>query len=347
MVDTRFHSSSGPISLGVLLSTLGRAVEVDDSRAAGLVIAGADELTIAGPGQLALAATAEYRPALLETGAGAVIVHPKFKDDVPAGTVAIVDSRPHELFVDLLERLYPLGTRGTAKAQFESSGPAPYLEEGVRIGPNVVLGPNVEIGRNSVIGPNTVIGRGVTIGRNSVIGPNVSIECAYLGNNVVIHAGVRIGTEGFGWLDLGRSNRKIPQLGRVIVQDGVEIGANSAVDRGALGDTVIGEGTKLDNLVQIAHGARIGRYCLFAGMSGAAGNTIVGDSVMFGGGAATAGHLTVGDGSIIGAWSFVTKDVPRGGRFTGYPARDHNQWKRELAMLRRLNIKGGKSDGNQ
>lgn len=328
------------MSLAVVLSTLGRPVAVDDARAAGLVLTGADELNLAGPGHLALAAQSEYLPALRETGAGAVIVHPDFRADVPASAVALVDSKPHDLFVDLLERLYPLGTRGTAKSQFEATGPTPYLEEGVRLGPNVVLGPGVEIGRNTVIGPNTVVGRGVTIGRNSVIGPNVSIECAYLGNNVVLQAGVRIGTEGFGWLDPGRSNRKIPQLGRVIVQDGVEIGANSTIDRGALGDSVIGEGTKIDNLVHVGHNTRIGRYCVIAGTCGIAGSATIGDNVMIGGGAGVAGHLQVGNGSILSAWAMVISDVPAGARVAGIPAQDHRQWKREQALLRRLNKRG-------
>jgi UDP-3-O-[3-hydroxymyristoyl] glucosamine N-acyltransferase len=340
MVDTRFHTSSGPIALGVVLSTLGREIELIDSRGADLVITGADELPLAGPSQLALAASAEYRMALRESGAGAIVVHPDFRGDVPAHAVAIVDDRPHDLFADLLERLYPLGTRGTAKAQFEASGPTAYLEEGVRLGPNVVLGRNVEIGRNTVIGPNTVIGRGVTIGRNSVIGANVSIECAYLGNNTVIQSGARIGTEGFGWLGVARTNRKIPQLGRVILQDGVEIGANSTVDRGALGDTVIGEGTKIDNLVHVGHNTRIGRYCLIAGTCGIAGSATIGDNVMIGGGAGVAGHLQVGNGSILSAWAMVINDVPAGARVAGIPAQDHRQWKREQVLLRRLSKRG-------
>ena len=342
MVDTRFHSSSGPIALGVLLSTLGREIPVTDPRAGSLVISGSEELHLAGPGHIALAAQAEYVPALAVTGAGAVIVHPKFAADVPDTAVAIVDARPHDLFADLLERLYPLGTRGMAKALFEATGPAPHLEEGVRLGANVVLGAGVEIGRNTVIGPNTVIGRGVTIGRNAVIGPNVSIECSYLGNNVVIQAGARIGTEGFGWLGLAQTNRKIPQLGRVIVQDAVEIGANSTVDRGALGDTVIGEGTKIDNLVQIGHNCRIGRYCLIAAHCGLSGSTVLEDSVLLGGGASTAGHLTIGRGTVVMGWGGVTKSVAPGSRIAGFPAQDARKWWQELATLRRL-TKGVKS----
>ncbi|MDC9824635.1 UDP-3-O-(3-hydroxymyristoyl)glucosamine N-acyltransferase [Devosia sp. ZB163] len=340
MVDTRFHSSSEPISLGVVLSTLGRDTGYDSSRAAGMMISGAEELHLAGSDHIAFAAQAEYRPVLAETKAGAVIVHPSLAADVPSGSFAIVDVRPHDLFVDLLDRLYPMGTRDVAKGLLEIGGPAPYLEEGVRLGANVVLGPGVEIGRNTIIGPNTVIGRGVAIGRNAVIGPNVTIECAYLGNNVVVHTGARIGTEGFGWLGHGRTNRKVPQLGRAIIQDGVEIGANTTIDRGALGDTVIGEGTKIDNLVQIGHNCHIGRYCLIAAHCGLSGSTVLEDSVLMGGRASTVGHLTVGKGTVIMGAGVATKDIPPGSKVGGYPAQDVRKWWREVATLRRLNQRG-------
>ncbi|RYE10172.1 MAG: UDP-3-O-(3-hydroxymyristoyl)glucosamine N-acyltransferase [Hyphomicrobiales bacterium] len=338
MVDTRFHQFSGSVPLSQLLEALQLASEFEGS---GPVIEGVEELHLAGPGHVALAAQAQYRDALRATGAGAVIVGKDLRGEVPAGAIAIVVDNPHLAFVGLLERLYPQDTRGTLNA-FGIDARAPFVEADVRIGPGVVIGPDVEIGRGSVIGPNTVIGAGVTIGRNAVIGSNCSIECAYLGNNVVLHAGARIGSEGFGWLDHGRSNRKIPQLGRVIVQDRVEIGANSTIDRGALGDTVIGEGTKIDNLVQIGHNCRIGRNCLIAGMTGLAGSTIVEDSVMIGGAASLTGHLTVGAGSIILARTVVTKDVKRGGRVGGYPAQDVHAWRRETATLRLLS-KGKKS----
>jgi UDP-3-O-[3-hydroxymyristoyl] glucosamine N-acyltransferase len=206
----------------------------------------------------------------------------------------------------------------------------------VTLGTNVVVGPGVEIGRGTVIGANTVIGAGVTIGRNCVVAANTTIDCAHIGNDVVLHSGVRIGTEGFGWLDFGHSNRKIPQLGRVIIQDRVEIGANSTIDRGALGDTVIGEGTKVDNLVQIGHNCRIGRYCLIAAMTGLSGSTIVGDGVLMGGGVGTSGHLSIGDGSVIHGRAAVTKDWPAGSKLAGAPAQDIRDFWRELAVMRKL-----------
>ena len=334
MVDTRFHSFSGPASLSSLLIAIG--LGVDAIHGDGPFIEGAEELLLAGPGEIALAAQADYLAALRETHAAAVIVSREFAGDVPQGTVAVVADNPHLVFADLLDRLYPEDTRSSVVGLWGPHANLPLTENDVRIGPGVVLGPGVEIGRGTVIGPNTVIGAGVTIGRNCTIGSNCSIECAHLGNGVVLHAGARIGSEGFGWLDHGRSNRKIPQLGRVILQDRVEVGANSAVDRGALGDTVVGEGTKIDNLVQIGHNCRIGRNCLIAGMAGIAGSTVLEDSVMVGARASITGHLTIGRGSVLAANAGVTKSFPVGSRIAGFPAQDVRAWRREVATLRRL-----------
>lgn len=342
MVDTRFHHFAGAQPLGALLATLSLAAEFEGE---GPLVSGAEELHRAGAGEIALAAHRDYLPALRATSAGIVVVSRDLRPEVPEGTLAVVADDPHLVFVGVLEQLYPQDTRGTLMALLGPYDSLPVTEADVRLGPGVVLGPGVEIGRGSVIGPNTVIGAGVAIGRNAIIGSNCSIECAYLGNNVVLHAGARIGSEGFGWLDHGRSNRKIPQLGRVILQDRVEIGANSAVDRGALGDTVVGEGTKIDNLVQIGHNCRIGRNCLVAGTTGIAGSTIIEDSVMIGAGVMTSGHLTIGAGSIVLARSLVTKDVKRGGRVGGHPAQDVHAWRRETATLRLLSK--GKQSGRQ
>ena len=339
MVDTRFHSFSGPAPLAALLAALGLAAE--GLKGDGPVIEGAEELVLAGPGHISLAAHAGYREMLRGTAAGAVIVSQDLGADVPAGTIAILAKNPHVAFADLLDRLYPGNTRSTVMALLGPRDALPLTEIDVRLGPGVVLGPGVEIGRGTVIGPNSVIGAGVTIGRNAVIGANVSIECAHLGNQVVLHAGARIGSEGFGWLDHGRSNRKIPQLGRVIIQDRVEVGANSTIDRGAIRDTVIGEGTKIDNLVQIAHNVQIGRRCVFAAQTGISGSCVVGDHVMMGGQVGIADNVTIGDGAAIAAQSGVAASLAGGGRYAGSPAIPAREWMKGASTLRRLAQRGG------
>lgn len=339
MVDTRFHRFAGPAKIGAILTALGRE-ELLSSVEPSFAVSGVTELDLAGPGDLALAAHTDYIEELRGTSAGIVIVLAALRDTVPDGTVALVSDKPHHLFADVLDQLYPASTRGVIAHGREDLG-APVFERDVSIGSNVVIGTGVEIGRGSVVGANTVIGAGVTIGRNSIIAANCTIDCAHIGNDVVIHSGVRIGTEGFGWLDFGLSNRKVPQLGRVLIQDKVEIGANSTVDRGALGDTMIGEGTKIDNLVQIGHNCRIGRYCLIAAQSGLSGSTIVGDGVLMGGGVGTSGHMTIGAGSVVHGRAAVTKNWPPGSKLAGAPAQDIRDFWREIATMRKLS-KGDK-----
>jgi UDP-3-O-[3-hydroxymyristoyl] glucosamine N-acyltransferase len=342
MVDTRFHRFAGPSTIGHILSALGRGDLLAGLENADFVITGASELGLAAAGELALAAHASYGEQLQHTLAGAVIVLPALREIVPAHSLAIISDKPHQLFADMLDLLYPSSTRAVLAAGRDELGPA-VLERDVSLGANVVLGPGVEIGRGSIIGANAVIGAGVTIGRNCMIAANCTIDCAHIGNDVVIHSGVRIGTEGFGWLDFGQSNRKVPQLGRVLIQDRVEIGANSTVDRGALGDTIIGDGTKIDNLVQIGHNCKIGRHCLIAAMSGLSGSTIVEDGVLLGGGVGTSGHLTIGAGSVVHGRAAVTKDWPAGSKLAGAPAQDIRDFWRELATMRKLS-KGDKRE---
>ncbi|KRA48821.1 UDP-3-O-(3-hydroxymyristoyl)glucosamine N-acyltransferase [Devosia sp. Root635] len=340
MVDTRFHRFAGPSTIGDILAALGRADLLSGLGDAGFSILGATELDLAGPGDVALAAHTNYIEELRATEAGVVVVLPALRDVVPAHSLAIAVDRPHQLFADILDHLYPANTRTVIAAGRDDLG-APVFERDVFIGSNVVVGQGVEIGRGTVVGANTVIGAGVTIGRNCTIAANCTIDCAHIGNEVVIHSGVRIGTEGFGWLDFGQSNRKVPQLGRVLIQDRVEIGANSTVDRGALGDTMIGEGTKIDNLVQIGHNCRIGRACLIAAMSGLSGSTIVEDGVLMGGGVGTSGHLSIGAGSVVHGRAAVTKNWPAGSKLAGAPAQDIRDFWREIATMRKLS-KGDK-----
>ena len=340
MVDTHFHRFAGPATLGAILTGTEWAPKLADLPAQDFPISGVAELDLAGPGELALAAHSSYLDELKATTAGIVIVSPALREAVPAHSRAIVVERPHQLFADILDLLYPDSTKSVIAALRDDLGP-PIFERDVVLGANVVIGSGVEIGRGTVIGANTVIGPGVTIGRNCIIAANTTIDCAHVGNNVIIHSGVRIGTEGFGWLDHGQTNRKVPQLGRVIVQDRVEIGANSTIDRGALGDTVLGEGTKIDNLVQIGHNCRIGRNCLIAAMSGLSGSTVVGDGVLMGGGVGTSGHLSVGAGSVVHGRAAVTKSWPAGSKLAGAPAQDIRDFWREIAVMRRLS-KGDK-----
>ena len=339
MVDTRFHRFAGPSTIGAILTALDRADMVAGLARSDLSISGVTELDLAGAGDLALAAHTNYIDELRATSAGAVVVLPALRDVVPNHSLAIVADKPHQLFADILDHLYPANTRAVIASGRDDLG-APVFERDVSIGSNVVIGAGVEIGRGTIIGANTVIGAGVTIGRNCTIAANCTIDCAHVGNEVVIHSGVRIGTEGFGWLDFGLTNRKVPQLGRVLIQDRVEIGANSTIDRGALGD-MIGEDTKIDNLVQIGHNCKIGRACLIAAMSGLSGSTIVGDGVLMGGGVGTSGHLTIGAGSVVHGRAAVTKNWPPGSKLAGAPAQDIRDFWREIATMRKLS-KGDK-----
>jgi UDP-3-O-[3-hydroxymyristoyl] glucosamine N-acyltransferase len=258
--------------------------------------------------------------------------------------VPLVSREPYRAFARSLELFFPdaLHTKvcGGAKAIDETA----RIEDGAIIETGAVIGPEAQIGRGARIAAGAVIGYRVAIGRESYIGAGATVTHALIGNRVIIHAGVRLGQDGFGFAMGPSGHYKVRQVGRVIVQDDVEIGANTTIDRGALKDTIIGEGTKIDNLVQIAHNVVIGRHCVIAAQTGISGSTILEDFVAMGGQCGTVGHIRIGAGAQVGAQSGVASDIPRGERWGGYPAKPMISWAREVALLKRLTRRKGSGE---
>ena len=259
--------------------------------------------------------------------------------------VAIPCASAHHAFAAALNLFYP----DAAMAAWPQNGaidPSAKIGDGVTLAPGVIIGPHVEIGDGARVGPSTVIGRGVTVGRDCQIGSNVSITHAHIGDGVVVLPGSQIGQPGFGFASGPGGHIKIPQIGRVIVQDKVEIGACTTIDRGALGDTVIGEGTKIDNLVQIGHNTHIGRHCMIVSQVGISGSCEIGDFVVMGGQVGIADHVTIGDGARLAARTGVIPGKLAGGQdYGGLPARPVKDWLRESVALTKL-AKEKKQDRN-
>jgi UDP-3-O-[3-hydroxymyristoyl] glucosamine N-acyltransferase len=297
-------------------------------------------LDAAQPGDLAFFENSKYLDDLAATRAGVCLLAPRFAGKVPPGVAVLTVRDPYRAFVTVARVLFPdalrppsmFGEAGTAGAHVH---PAARLESGVTVDPGAVVGPGAEIGSGTVIGANAVIGPGVRIGRQCAIGAHSSLQHSLIGDRVIIHPGCRLGQDGFGYV-LGRSHMKVPQIGRVIVQDDVEIGANSTIDRGANRDTVIGEGTKIDNLVQIGHNVAIGRHCVLVAQVGISGSVTLEDFVVLGARVGVNNHVTIGEGAQIAATAIVSRDVPPGVRYGGFPAKPVKLWMREVFLLERM-----------
>jgi UDP-3-O-[3-hydroxymyristoyl] glucosamine N-acyltransferase len=293
----------------------------------------------------------KYLGELAMTRAGACLLAPRFAAAAPARLLLLVTAEPYRAFVAVARALFPAALQpsslfGTASGHVAGAHvhPSARLEAGVSIDPLAVIGPGAQIGAGTLIAAGAVIGPHVAIGRNCAIGAGATVQHALIGDRVIVHPGARIGQDGFGYLPSPQGHAKIPQSRRVIVQDDVEIGANTTIDRGSTRDTVIGEGTKIDNLVQIAHNVSIGRHCLIAGQVGISGSARLGDFVMLGGKVGIADHVTIGAGASLGAQSGVMADVPDGARWIGSPAQPVRDFMKGVAVLRRL-ARGGKGEG--
>ncbi|MDH6229437.1 UDP-3-O-[3-hydroxymyristoyl] glucosamine N-acyltransferase [Mesorhizobium soli] len=319
--------------------------ELADSRLAQAAVSTIAPVSEGGEGALVFVDGKRNAGTLGELRAVAILCTADVVDLVPAGIAVLVTPQPQAAFAQIGRLLFPAAasprslTGETGISPSAHIHPTAKLEPGVTVEPGAVIGAHVAIGSGTIVAPNAVIGLSTQIGRDCFIGPNSTVQCALIGNKVVIHNGASIGREGFGFV-AGRSGpERIPQIGRVIIQDNVEIGANTTVDRGAMADTIIGESTKIDNLVQIAHNVRIGRGCVIAGHCGISGSVTIGDYVMMGGRVGLADHLTVGSGARLAAASGFMNDVPAGEVWAGLPARPMMEFMRDVAAIRKLSSK--------
>jgi UDP-3-O-[3-hydroxymyristoyl] glucosamine N-acyltransferase len=334
MADPRFFHRAGPFTLGEL-SALSEA-RLFRSEEAGRQCRDVAPLETAGPEDVSFLENRKYIEAFIHSRAGAAFVDEKAAEQAPIGMALLVTKEPYKAYALAAQAFYPpsqVFARRALSALIDSTAVVP---EDCEIGPNVVIEPGVRLGRRCRVGANTVIAARVEVGDDCRIGANVTLSHCLIGSRVVLHPGVRIGQDGFGFAPDPTAPIKVPQLGRVIIGDDVDIGANTTIDRGSGHDTVIGSGSMIDNLVQIGHNVVLGRCCILAGQVGISGSTRLDDFVMVGGQGGLAGHLHIGSGARIAAKSGLMRDVPAGETVCGSPAVPLTEFMRQTAVLQRL-----------
>lgn len=333
--DPRFFPSSGPLSLAELADISGATVEgsVTTDRAFADVAA----LDEADASSISFLDNKAYVDQYRATEAGCCLVAPKFVADAPDGMICLVTETPYLAYARVAEAFHPDVELSYCPVEPDAAiHPTARIGSGTIIGAGTIIGPNVEIGSDCRIGPNAYIGDAVRIGDRCSIGPLASVRFAVLGSDISLFAGVRIGEPGFGFAVSPSGAVTVPQLGRVLIEDHVEVGANSTIDRGAGPDTVVGAGTRIDNLVQIGHNVRIGKGCIIVAQTGIAGSCKIGNGVQLGGQVGLAGHIDIGDGVRVAAQSGVHRDVEAGSTIGGTPAVPLREHFRRLTALARL-----------
>lgn len=334
MADPAFFEKNGPFSLDdiarktgcTLLPPAKGAQRIEDVAS----------LEMAGRKDLSFLDNRKYKKSFESTKAGAVIISEKMAEFAPQEAALLISPNPYKSYALAAQMFYPEDFPEAKISEKAHIGKTAKISKGCVIEPFAIIQDDVEIGEGSWIQSGAVIGSGVKIGKNCRIGTNVSLSHSILGDSVRLYPGVRVGQDGFGFaIDLA-GHVKVPQLGRVIIEDHVEIGANTTIDRGAGPDTIIGAGTWIDNLVQIGHNAKIGKGCVIVAQSGVSGSTVLEDYVVLGGQVGIAGHLKIGKAARIAAQSGVMRDIPAGEEHMGYPSQPIKQYLRQIALLKRL-----------
>ena len=334
MPDPRFFSRAGPFTLGALAELSGtRLLRPDEG---GRLFYDVSPLETAGPEEVSFLENRKYVEAFVQSAAGAVIADLWAAERAPPAMALIVSDAPYKAYALIARAFYPERAAVPSQASSALIDPAALVPDDCDIGPNAVIERRVELGRRCQIGANVVIAAGVVIGDDCQIGANVTLSHCLIGSRVVLHPGVRIGQAGFGFAPDPTGPIKVPQLGRVVIGDDVDIGANTTIDRGSGRGTVIGSGSMIDNLVQIGHNVVLGRCCILAGQVGISGSTTLEDFVMVGGQGGLAGHLHIGSRARIAAKSGIMRDVAAGETVCGSPAVPLPEFMRQTAVLQRL-----------
>jgi UDP-3-O-[3-hydroxymyristoyl] glucosamine N-acyltransferase len=335
MADPRFFSRLGPITLGQIAGLTGAEIGRGQADFKIYDVAPLDKAEFE---HLSFFDNVRYRDAYKASKAGACFIHPMHINDAPAGMSLLVTKTPYRAYAHTAQMLYPDVWGDPHIAETARIHPTAKIGKGCLIEDYVVIGPDAEIGEGCWIEAHSVIGRHVILGQKCRVGSHTTLSHCIVGQATRFYPGVRIGQDGFGFAIDPAGHVKVPQLGRVLIGDHVEIGSNTCIDRGAGPDTEIGDGCWIDNLVQVGHNVKMGRGCIIVGQAGIAGSTVLEDFVVLAAQAGVAGHLTIGKGARVAAKSGIMRDIPAGEEVMGYPALPIRQFMRQIATLNHLSL---------